>query len=925
MIEYDELKIRVEPDPDGNYRVEAIGPDGRRANARFAVPISETELDNFVLRVGQVRRKRRAYGSAHMEHAKKLGAELHAALMNGPVRDVYFAAKSHAEARDRGLRITLALTDAPELLHIPWEFLYERPAFLAASIYTPVVRSLDLPAARPPRTIALPLRVLGVVSRPAGWDELDVDVERSKLEQALQPLSDAGIVELIWLSRATLPELERQIGHPEEIHILHFIGHGGYDERTHTGILVFEDARGGPHEVTGEELGSLLHDERSLRLAVLNSCEGARNSHVDPFSGVASALVESGIPAVIGMQFEITDEAAIVFAERMYEALGHGYGVDAAVAQARKAIFAAHKDDVEFGTPVLFTRAGETRLFRIETGEPAGSRRGGGVAAPVGDQPDRESLPLAEPVADSRSTVAEVTPEPRAYAGAHEAVSAPGSTRDAAEAARSRRAAPGPDPPEIVTDVSPESQVDDARAPEAASTPASAPEPALEGVAGIASMAATDHGPSAMPAAADGASGPDLALVQRPVFWDQAQDEDGERAQTAAGQASPSRQATRSRPIRNVVAAAGVALVAGSALLFIAQPRPPTGGASAPPGSSPGASAVVANPSPQASVQGVISDVCFEPPRRDGTTLSITEVDDVLREAWLDPYSELTGVSWSESALQDDASTVVRTQVDSGDVTLDVVSVPSDFGLEVDAEYLEPIDYSLIDWNEFPSTFAGTYRIAHVSYSNALLYAPARLGSDEPEDWSAFFDLEQFPGERAVWELFWGPLFEVALLADGVAPDELYPLDLERARAMLDTIDDALVFSESPGDELVSGSAAMAIAAPSDIDIDGTVEVQWRGQLLEAEYFVVPIGAPNGQAAMEFIAWTACASNNALPSGSGGEGYGPTNLLAEPLAERTDLIGMANLDEMSVFRDDEALAEQWADIEEAFEQVRADR
>jgi putative spermidine/putrescine transport system substrate-binding protein len=163
------------------------------------------------------------------------------------------------------------------------------------------------------------------------------------------------------------------------------------------------------------------------------------------------------------------------------------------------------------------------------------------------------------------------------------------------------------------------------------------------------------------------------------------------------------------------------------------------------------------------------------------------------------------------------------------------------------------------------------------------------------------------------------------LLADGVAPDELYPLDLERAKAMVDTIDDALVFSESPGDEVVSGAASMAVAAPTDVDINGAFEVQWRGQFLEAEYFVVPIGAPNGQAAMEFIAWTACATNNALPSGSGGEAWGPTNLLAEPLAERTDLMGMANLDETSVFRDDEALAAQWADIEEVFAEVRADR
>ena len=65
------------------------------------------------------------------------------------------------------------------------------------------------------------------------------------------------------------------------------------------------------------------------------------------------------------MQFEITDEAAIAFSERLYRALAHGYPVDAALAQARKAIFAGG-NDIEFGTPVLFLRSGDARLFDPE-------------------------------------------------------------------------------------------------------------------------------------------------------------------------------------------------------------------------------------------------------------------------------------------------------------------------------------------------------------------------------------------------------------------------------------------------------------------------------------------------------------------------------------------------------------------------------
>ena len=55
-----------------------------------------------------------------------------------------------------------------------------------------------------------------------------------------------------------------------------------------------------------------------LRLVVLNSCEGARTTLTDPYAGVATTLVQLGVPAVVAMQFEISDRAAIVFAEELY-------------------------------------------------------------------------------------------------------------------------------------------------------------------------------------------------------------------------------------------------------------------------------------------------------------------------------------------------------------------------------------------------------------------------------------------------------------------------------------------------------------------------------------------------------------------------------------------------------------------------------
>ncbi len=110
----------------------------------------------------------------------------------------------------------------------------------------------------------------------------------------------------------------------------------------------------------------MLHDHESLRVAILNACEGARTSRTDPFAGSAQSLVQQGIPAVIAMQFEIADDVASRFAHEFYGALADGYPIDASLTEARKSIFAA-RHEVEWGTPVLYLRAPDGRIFDVDT------------------------------------------------------------------------------------------------------------------------------------------------------------------------------------------------------------------------------------------------------------------------------------------------------------------------------------------------------------------------------------------------------------------------------------------------------------------------------------------------------------------------------------------------------------------------------
>ena len=232
--DYDELKLRIEAAREGGYHVVASSSDGGTATGDFQSPISELELDNFILRV--TRTRTRAYRSSQMEEAKKLGSALFEELLAEDVGDLYHGAYRVANSQGRGLRISLSMTEAPALLEIPWELLYDpsEARFLSQSIYTPVVRSLDLKNPPGPRKVTLPLRVLALASAPDGFPPLDVEAERRKLADALAPLVNSGALLLEWLDSATPSELESRIGHPDELHVIHYIGHGAYDD-THRG------------------------------------------------------------------------------------------------------------------------------------------------------------------------------------------------------------------------------------------------------------------------------------------------------------------------------------------------------------------------------------------------------------------------------------------------------------------------------------------------------------------------------------------------------------------------------------------------------------------------------------------------------------------------------------------------------------------
>jgi peptidoglycan hydrolase-like protein with peptidoglycan-binding domain len=131
-------------------------------------------------------------------------------------------------------------------------------------------------------------------------------------------------------------------------------------------LYLEQDTDGTSVPVDSTLFANLLSDQDRLRLVVLNSCEGARTTLSDPYAGVATTLIQLGVPAVVAMQFEISDDAALLFAEELYTNLiGRQDPIDASVAEARKAVY-TELDPLEWATPVLFVRDPDVELFRFE-------------------------------------------------------------------------------------------------------------------------------------------------------------------------------------------------------------------------------------------------------------------------------------------------------------------------------------------------------------------------------------------------------------------------------------------------------------------------------------------------------------------------------------------------------------------------------
>lgn len=255
--------------------------------------------------------------------------------------------------------------------------------------------------------------------------------------------------------------------------------------------------------------------------------------------------------------------------------------------------------------------------------------------------------------------------------------------------------------------------------------------------------------------------------------------------------------------------------------------------------------------------------------------------------------------------------------VDAGKPTWDVVDTEPFYPAANCGKTLEELDFADIDTSKFPEGTWTDCSIPFMQYSTMMTFNTDTFGADGPTTPADFFDTDKYPGTRLVPNWAGGGALELALLADGVAPEDLYPLDLDRAFTKLDTIRDSLEFWDTSSESqqaMEDGTADVFFVWSGrayEAEKNGAkITPSWTDNLLSWATLSIIKGSPHKDAAQSFIEYAAGAEPQARFAEL--QPYAPANLDAKPdLDELQDAYNVAKpeIQDQSVITD----AQYWAD------------
>ncbi|MFK4495983.1 putative spermidine/putrescine transport system substrate-binding protein [Bradyrhizobium japonicum] len=265
-------------------------------------------------------------------------------------------------------------------------------------------------------------------------------------------------------------------------------------------------------------------------------------------------------------------------------------------------------------------------------------------------------------------------------------------------------------------------------------------------------------------------------------------------------------------------------------------------------------------------------------------------------EAYVKPFQEETGIK--VIPISDDVNTAqLELMVTTKNVTVDVVELGQGTATTLAAKgYLQDVDYSIYNKKELEgiTEFAKQpFGVAALIYAYVMVYNTEKFPSNKPRptSWAEFWDVKKFPATRVLMSGQGGSSgpWEEALLADGVAADQLYPMSIDRIFASLDRIKPHIRKWWVSGSEIqqIMHDKVADLGNSYDgrasllIDKGAPIEINRNNAKLAWNYWAIPKGSPNAQSAQRFIEFATRAERQAafaqrVP-------YGPSNLNAYKL------------------------------------------
>ncbi|MEI7845877.1 MAG: CHAT domain-containing protein [Chloroflexota bacterium] len=284
----------------------------------------------------------------NLEQLTSLGQSLFKLLFSQEIYSAYW--QCHRDQKDGGVRLRLII-EPPELAYLPWELLHDGEEFLAFQSEYPLVRGIRQEFDSKKSSISGRLKILYVWAEPQNLPALNLDQPAQSISELLKKNKK---ITFDILPNATIKSLRSAL--LNDYHILCFAGHGTANH------IYFEDGSS-CETLSAKELGREL-EGKATRLVFLAACRTAEN-HPDTSTNFAQTLaIQTRLPAVMGMQFEISDLEANDLAVRFFETLSAMHPVDSALAEARKSIASEQSIPRDIFAPVLYLQSQSSALFR---------------------------------------------------------------------------------------------------------------------------------------------------------------------------------------------------------------------------------------------------------------------------------------------------------------------------------------------------------------------------------------------------------------------------------------------------------------------------------------------------------------------------------------------------------------------------------